>query len=414
MFGRASLFLVLGFSSIFLIYTANMIGTATKTVDVFSQYYSRAAADNAALTGAQLGCNAFFTTPGWNAGYSNLSINGGSVTVRMDYLGGSIVQLSSSGTFGTYTKQITIKFQPSSLAKFGNFYSNCTAIPATGDTMDGPIHFNDYCKVYGDPVFLGKVTCKNGIQKLYNPSNPKFLGGYESGVDVQLSINTTQMNSIASSAGRLFEGTVTKPYMDVDITFHANGNVVYKTRKSANGSTWDAWSTPLTTRVDSLAPNGVITIKQGRLYTRGTVAGNLTISALDNGKSGMGNIYMDGNIEYNKDPNVGSINNMLGLVAENTMTVPYNNSRGDIIIEASVLCQTDGLVIERYYDYTTLKSLRLFGGIIAKEVKPTAVYSGSNPVRGFRYIHRYDARFMQSTPPYFPSTQKYEIISWFE
>ncbi len=60
---------------------------------------------------------------------------------------------------------------------------------------------------------------------------------------------------------------------------------------------------------------------------------------------------------------------MLGMVAENKVTVTYDNSRGDINIHASIFSQKDGLVIERYNDYTSAHNMNLVGGIIGQKLQ---------------------------------------------
>ena len=56
------------------------------------------------------------------------------------------------------------------------------------------------------------------------------------------------------------------------------------------------------------------------------------------------------------------------------VTVPYDNSRGDINIHASIFSKKDGMVIERYNDYTTAHNMNLVGGVIGQNVQPTATY----------------------------------------
>ncbi len=77
-----------------------------------------------------------------------------------------------------------------------------TAIPATGDIFQGPFHVNDVMKTWGSPEFFGKVTSKGGLV-MYNTKNPKFHGGYESGIDVPRPFDTTGMR-VAGTAVDMF------------------------------------------------------------------------------------------------------------------------------------------------------------------------------------------------------------------
>ena len=109
---------------------------------------------------------------------------------------------------------------------------------------------------------------------------------------------------------------------------------------------------------------------------------------------------------------------MLGMVAENKVTVTYDNTRGDINIHASIFSQKDGLVIEKYADYSTAYNMNLVGGVIGQKVQPTAKYAliGGKyvPIKGYSYVHKYDTRFLKVRSPFFPSTKFYRVVSWYE
>lgn len=63
---------------------------------------------------------------------------------------------------------------------------------------------------------------------------------------------------------------------------------------------------------------------------------------------------------------------MLGMVAENKVTVTKDITRGDITIHSSIFSQKDGLVIEDYNGYTAAHKMNLVGGIIGQNVQATA------------------------------------------
>jgi hypothetical protein len=420
MFGRASLFLVLGFSVLFTVYTVNILFTTTRTVDYYAQYYNQTKASEVAQSGATMACNAFFLTQSsssqWSAGYSNVTFDGGTINVGVTFPGSGIVQVTSVGSYGNVSDTVQIKLRPSNFAKFGNFYSNVGNVYfATGDTADGPIHFNTTCNVIGNPVFLGKVTCLNGINYGASGSNPKFLGGFQSGVSVSLNNTATNLASASgpSSGGVVIGGRGSKPYVNVDMTFNSDGSVTYKMQtNSSNNFGSVAWSTPVTTPLSTLAPNGVILIKQGNVTTRGTVKGNITLAAVSNGASGLGNIYLDNNLVYNTNPKTNPAStDMLGLVAENNIQLNYNSSFGDVNVMASMLCQNGGLVIQNYSSYPSIHNFKLYGGLSAATLNAT---SDPSITHGFRYNQTYDKRLYDQFPPYFPMTGTYEIISWLE
>src|SRR5690606_11136615 len=109
---------------------------------------------------------------------------------------------------------------------------------------------------------------------------------------------------------------------------------------------------------------------------------------------------------------------MLGIVAENKVTVTYDNSRGDINIQGSIFSQKDGLVIEKYDQYSTAHKMNLVGGVIGQKIQPTAKYQLNNgkyvPIKGYSYVHKFDTRSTKVRPPYFLSTKYYRVVSWYE
>jgi hypothetical protein len=121
---------------------------------------------------------------------------------------------------------------------------------------------------------------------------------------------------------------------------------------------------------------------------------------------------------YKDNPNsVSSSNDMLGIVAESNIRIQDNgDTRGkNIFTHASMYSQTgnigpeDGLISQPF-----LGQWNILGGLIAKNTRQTAQYSGGVPVRGLKFVHDYDERFLLTVPPYFPHTKNFEVVSWYE
>jgi len=196
--------------------------------------------------------------------------------------------------------------------------------------------------------------------------------------------------------------------------FNSNGTVTYSSQLEGASS----WSTPQTVALSTFAPNGVIYVEKGNIYTKGTVDGNVTIVATKQGRSGFGNVYLEDNIRYLDNPRTNpSSNDMLGIIAEQDIRIKDNSdTRGkNIYTEASMFAMNgsigpeDGLVSQNF-----LGNWYILGGLIAKTTRVTATYSGSNPIKGLRFNHRFDERFYTVTPPAFPNTKNFEVVSWYE
>ncbi len=465
--GKASILLVLGFSLIFLVVGHNFNNLSIRSVDNSTNYFKNQKAYNIAVSGANMAANQIFMDKTWEAGYSNLSFDGGVINVYVsnninsggktilchippgnpsarhtimvgsaaavnahlahgDHLGvcandsldTQMATIISEGTYQGVTRTVIVELRPSYFSKFGNYYSSISAAPATGDTFNGPFHVNAKLTTYGTPVFWGKVTTRTGLTTLGTPRNPKFYGGYESGVDIPLQFDTTGFRTAAVSGGKFFNDTTnTGKVIDIRLYFNADGTVTYS--RSINGG---AWNTPRTEPLSTFAPNGIVYVEKGNIYTKGTVNGQITIVATKKGTSGRGNVYQEDDLLYSDNPVTNpNSTDILGIVAEENIRIKSNSNTlgGDVITQASMFALNgsvgpeDGLITQNY-----LGSWRILGGIIAKDTRVTATYGTVGgvtvPIKGLRLVHTYDRRFMTYVPPYFPHTQNYEIVSWFE
>ena len=404
MFGRASVFLVLGFSGILLMYTQNLFTFSSNSVDVYTQYYTQTMAENITSSAANLACNQFFLTPTWTTGYSNVPFNGGTFNASVSNLANNRKKITATGTYNGITKTVEVILQPSSFARFGYY---AAIMPGnlyyiTGDTVSGPMHVQGKLNVWGKPVFTGKVTTKNGI-KMYDAStDPQFLGGYESGVNLPLPSTINTIKDDATAGGKLFSN------IDVWLTFKADGTVDYK---EGSSGVWK--NEPLTT----FAPNGVIDVEKGNLHIKGTVKGKITLGATLSSGTANGNIYLDDNIVYNTDPTNPNCTDMLGIVATNNVIIADNvPNKTDIIINASIFSLKGGLQAENYNTIPNSGIIRLTGGLIEYQAQATGVF---NPytgqiTNGYNTNIRFDERLMSQTPPSFPKSATYEVLSWFE
>ncbi len=459
--GKAAILLVLGFSMIFLVVGQNFLGITNRAVDNVGKYYNDTQAYNIAVAGANMAANAIFMDKTWEVGYDNLSFAGGTIDVYVsnpqgvssgrvtichrppgnpagqktlsipssavaahmahgDAMGAcgsetvdnTMATIVAEGTFNNITKVISVQLRPSNFAKFGNYYSSISAMPATGDTFHGPFHVNGTLSTWGSPVFLGKASSKGGLSK-YGSGNPVFNAGYQTGVDVPLQFDTTGLRTRAGSS--VFRGSSSpNKGRDVRIYFNNDATITYSSKLEGSSS----WSANTTVALSTFAPNGVIYAEKCNIYTKGTVDGNVSIVATKKGRTGFGNVYLEDNIRYLDNPRTNpNSNDMLGIIAEENIRIKDNSdTRGEnIYTEASMFAMNgnigpeDGLVTQSF-----LGNWYILGGVIAKTTRVTATYSGSNPVRGLRFNHRFDERFYTVTPPAFPNTRNFEVVSWYE
>ena len=82
----------------------------------------------------------------------------------------------------------------------------------------------------------------------------------------------------------------------------------------------------------------------------------------------------------------------------------------DINIDAAIYAETGGFGAENHNSRGFSGDINLLGGITQKERLPV----GSTAGDGFWKKYKYDKRLMNASPPAFPGTGGFEIVSWFQ
>lgn len=431
--GKASVLIILSFSVIFLFLGHNFNNVSTSSVDNTVGYYSKSMAHHIAVSGANIALNQVFLDNTWSTGYSNLSFQEGIINVTVKDTSSDVRIIRSEGTYNGNTETVVIKLQPSSYAKFAWYTGNMSSkLFLTGDTIWGPFHSQSKINIGGDPVFWGKVTTLKGLSHNENQMksqgyNPKFYGGYESGVDIPLPNNyqfsdekQTALDGVNIDGGSsYFENT------DIWLIFNDNGTVTYRTGTGNDSTTY---SPPSTVALTDFAPRGVIYVEKGDIYTTGTLNGKVTIVANQSSGSGGGNVYVAGDLKYRKPPMIfDSANNnyfpdntcddMMGILASNNlkiMNTPSNVNDRDVEIHASIFCASGGVELD---DNTIPASgtFYLMGGVVAAKEEVLANVNNSGSItNGYKKHVVFDQRMMLTLPPKFPNTGKFEVVSWLE
>lgn len=405
--GRSSLLMVMGFNMVFAVMGFNLSKSATDAYDNYVSYYNRTVARHIASSAANLAASAVTFTPNWRDGYSNVSFLGGTFSCTMTNLDSGRIKAAISSSYNgvDYAQEIVLGL--SKFSKFAYYSVNEGGIYfINGDTVWGPIHTQDKIYVAGNtpgPTFMGKATSRLGIQKQTASAKPNFLGGYQSGVNIALPADLSNMRGIAQSGGRYFSKK------NLFMEFHSNGTVTWR-----DGS-WTA--TPTTEPISTFAPNGVMVADSANIHVKGVLDGRLTITAL-RGATGTGKVRFDSSIVYKDNPVTGSSDDMLGIVADDSLVISNNannnNPANGVKIHATMLSKDQGLGAEHYNTRPIAGTLTIIGGIQQKNRGAVGTFSGGAINHGFQKNYRYDDRLLVTSPPSYPNTGAYEVLSWFE
>lgn len=409
--GRSSILMVMGFNVIFAIMGFSLSRVTQEAVKNYSIYYTSASVHNMAASAANVAANQIFFTPNWRDGYSNVPFAGGTYSVQVKDLTNRRIQITAratttgpdaeTGEYENKTATIVIVMQPSSFSKFA-YYSVVEGgiYWITGDTVRGPFHTQSKLSVSGDPVFYGKVTTKSGLQKMPSTSKPKFFGGFQSGVSINLPSDMSPLKAAAQSGGKYFSSGA-----DVYLTFNADGTVTYQ----------EGASPPVTELLSTFAPNGVIFGENTNIRMKGTLKGRVTVSTTGSSGLGKGNVYLEDDIVYSKNPTDPDCDDMLGIAVDNNVIVTDNAANNsNINIHASMFCRTGGFTAQNYNTRPVAGTINLVGGIQQYQRGPVGTFSGGSINHGFQKNYNYDLRLMTDLPPFYPTTGSYEILSWYE
>lgn len=413
--GKASVLLVMGYVAMLLMSGVLMSDMSVQAYENGLRYYQGVKGRNIAIAGANIAANYIFRYPpnvngnGWFAGYSTpVSFDGGTFAVIVDSTssidplsGERRLTLCSTALYDDSTTKVIVTMRQSNFAKFAVYAGTSAAAVywATGDSAFGPVHVQGTLKTHGTPFFGGKVTTMNGVDSTSWGGHPVFNAGVENGVNIPLNKNYQRLRDKAASGGKLFTG---------------NGDLYLKFR--GDSIAWHRGSNPDTTSLlSTFAPNGAIALNNsnGVLHVEGTVKGRYTIGSLDTQSVSRGTIMIDNDVRYTTDPrtNPGSTD-MLGIVAHNSITIKDNSATmgANFTVMAALFSYANTIQVENY----NTRPLGILWSLGGWTVQDLAATTNSSITRGLSVNIRFDERFRTTAPPFFPTTNAYEILAWYE
>ncbi|MDD8018754.1 MAG: hypothetical protein PHP42_10315 [Bacteroidota bacterium] len=401
--GRTAIFMVMGFSAIFLFAGKNMSDVSVTALDNAMNYYEHTQLNAIATAGSNFACSKMWSQNTWRKGFSNVPFGGGLISVTAADIPHGMVKITTTATYQGSTKQTVIVMVPSSFAKFA-FYGGTHASAAMwehGDTIGGPNHTQGKLKTYDDPVFLGKTTSLSGLT-MAGSKNPQFKGGYTSGISIPMPAiasytdiyNAANTGGHAQTTGNLY------------LKFNADGTIDWKT---SSGGVYTHQT------LASFAPNGIIAIDKGTLWVEGTVPGRVTLASIRSGGSSGGAVNITNNLVLRDNPQTNpNSTDVLGVVSYGDITVKDNGATL-FQMQGSYYSYQGGLQVENFNSRPP-GNLKVYGGIMVEYLYATSNGAAGNARRGYNLRTDFDERLADvgMAPDYFPRTASFEILSWLE
>jgi len=436
--GRSSIVYVIGLTIIVGLALRVVSGNSARSMDVFLDYYGLTQVHDIANSGANVGTNYLLGSSVFPANFGVTFFGGrDSIIYLQDFPDSERVTLrsvawtSSLDVYGhPFRDTVEAVFKHAQFAKYSWFtenevdgymapdgtngpYYGADDWKITGDSVWGPAHTNGRFNLDGTPYFDALITSFQ-TPNLGPSAHPVYNVGLISGVyQARPSTAALQadLTSAATLGGAYFDQSGTPN--DVSLTF-MNDRV--RVQIPPGGGVRDT-----TMYLSTLAANGVIVVKSADLHLRGTYKGDCTVAAFTGTGANKGNVWIDGDIVAATNP-VGNqaSGDMLGIVAERMGYITQDLTRTStsvLNIQASVYCQRGELAAQNFWSIPISGRVNLFGGVIQNTAGSLGLSAAGPPITvlsGFAYSIRNDPRFLTKQPPFFPASDSYELVSWWE
>lgn len=355
--------------------------------------------------------------------------------------GSTILTVKSTGTLiddPATSKTLEVKFGKRAFSDYA-FLSNTDAWFGEGEEISGKMHSNGGIRMDGESdstVDSSRETYQcmpyHGCASPYetkpgvwgsgeNPSLWRFPPAYL--------ITAFDFNKVSIDLGKMKETTQNQDrYIGKSnawgwhIHFNLNNTFtvskVTRTYSSYGYDHTDGWqyryidirteATPATYPLPSL---GIIFVEDN-VWVSGELTSRITLASANlTGTGSDTSIIIHNNITYKEKNGTAA----LGLIAQKDVLLP-KRAPDRLEIDATLLAQK-GHVYYYYYTGNLKTQIELYGGIITNTVWTWSWVSGTggSVVSGYQKTETtYDSYLTFAPPPYFPTRDEYEMISWRE
>lgn len=323
-------------------------------------------------------------------------------------------EIVSTGEVDGAMSTVTTRIRRETFAQYLHFSNVASDIWfTTGDSLYGRVHSNGMVKIDGDPWFGEKVSSAHPTITITSGSNPTFVGGYEVGTEPVLFPSAedveTSMQADAQ-AGGLYCGELSgnQSYYEVELGRDGSyGTLSYRSYEKKNKNyKWSTW-----TDIDLDSINGVVWFDE-LIEIAGTLDGEVTIGANQEIWITDDLIYEGSSTGHGPDPDC---DDLLGLVAGTDIIVADTEpNRSDCEIHGHMLALWKAFTVENYNQGSPRGDLTIWGGFAQYNYGPVGTFNTLGAVSGYNKDYHYDSRLAGMSPPGYPQTDQYVLVSWIE
>jgi len=449
-FSMIFLFLIVSFIAVFMMAVANGTSMSTRTANEKKAYYiADAGLVDAYERITQAGINTlpsstctnpsvvstcavpFIPSKNTDTGAYSVGSTNGNYAVSIVYSNSprSNYTITSTGTYGNYSKTLQLKIIGASISKYA-YWSQTELNPNFGGPLwwvgepglemltTGPVQTNGQLNIFGNPIFNGVVTEANlpiingALGSTPTSDSPNYYPGVTSDPSIIFSQGITNqataydlppqptLNAIQTVAsdgsGLVLTGASTVIFNPTG-TITVTGNV-----ENSQGVVTATYNNT----VMQPPANGVIYVQSnqgqqdGNVTVQGTVSGQLTVAADQN-------IYVSGSVAYNNDPRIDpNSGDLVALVANQNITVIESSAPSQLEMAAVMVALQGSFQVDQYWVYkgnAQQAVMDQFGSLINYVCGATGEMDWSgNLLGGWNQVQTYDSRLATIAPPGFP------------
>ena len=301
------------------------------------------------------------------------------------------------------TRTLTYQIRMESFARFAYFTNAETTEEGyigywvTGNAFHGPFHTNGQMNLWGTPIFEGPVSTVAATVSCPWGCTPNFQQGITQPV-APIPMPEPSLEELKNHANLVLTGTTTVALAGNNLLV-TNGGVT----TSYNVGSTHAVYVQGDLNIAGGELNGQLTLGSSHdILVAGQVHYQCNPEDLTNDPDCVN--AQTGQIEHNDD--------VLGLVAKHDVRIA-TSAPSNLTIQATVMAVQGAFKVDNYW-CPPKGILHVYGGIIARYGGFTGITDGQTIFACYAEQHGFDQRLLNISPPYYPTTGRYEGVYWAE